>query len=497
MALQVAALPPGLSRGPTARAMALEVAAEAGPSTTRTAAALAGGDTLAEAAIHSRCEVVERRLAAGCDPNDPTEFFADCSPLYWAVYYGHQRRAGHFGCDVEIYSQSCAAWCPGTVIATEEDGRLTVEYTVVRTTSALTLRRGLCEKTAVTGDGIAVACPAGSTKFKVLPASSDLLRRRSIVSALLVAGADPEWRHPRGGTTPLHIATEHGYDDAVQLLLEQRADPNVADTYGKTPLICAARWGKAACQEALLAAGADPEIRSPYEGTAADAAQEFEREAELKRQAEDDRVERRRRFDQRVREKEEALAAAEAAARLARWQAGLLARRALYHVLPRQRENMPAAEQQQQQQEEEHAAEHAAAEEHSKMDKKVGKADKAQHDKLNKELREAEEEARERKEKEERDVLAAQRYAEERDQEVAEVEQQHSEVQEKASFGRAKLQVLGSVVKLRGDMEKLRQEHKNATAEFHRAMLEGNKTVFFEPFIYINDDFTKTGSGQT
>ena len=90
----------------------------------------------------------------------------------------------------------------------------------------------------------------------------------------------------------------------------------------------------------------------------------------------------------------------------------------------------------------------------------------------------------ERKEKEERDVLAAQRYAEERDQEVAEVEQQHSEVQEKASFGRAKLQVLGSVVKLRGDMEKLRQEHQNATAEFHRAMLEGNKTVFLS-HLYI------------
>ncbi len=225
---------------------------------------VAAGDTLAEAAIDGRLDAVERLLAAGADPNDKGQFFSDCAPLYWAVYYGRQRRSGeYFGRrDVEVYSRSAGAFLPGTVNSVDpETGALTVEYT----DSKDGLRRGLRENTAETvhGDGKAVVCSPGATKFKVVtPRNSACLRRRSIVGMLLDSGANPAWNHPRGGTTPLHVAAEHGDIRALELLLEHpQVNPNAEDQYGTTPLTCAARWGHTECKAALLKAGArlDPE----------------------------------------------------------------------------------------------------------------------------------------------------------------------------------------------------------------------------------------------
>jgi hypothetical protein len=233
----------------------------------------AAGDTLAEAAIHGRLDAVERLLTAGADPNDKGQFFADCAPLYWAVYYGRQRRSGeHFGRrDVEVYSQSAGAFLPGTVNSADpETGALTVEYT----DSKDGLRRGLRENTAETahGDGKAVVCSHGVTKFKVItPKNQGCLRRRSIVGMLLDSGANPIWKHPRGGTTPLHVAAEHGDIRALELLLQHpKAEPNVEDQYHTTPLACAAQWGHTECHAVLLKAGAHPGLGSAQSATTDD-----------------------------------------------------------------------------------------------------------------------------------------------------------------------------------------------------------------------------------
>eukprot|EP01043_Picozoa_sp_COSAG02_P033161 COSAG02_NODE_2252_length_9361_cov_26.363097_2_plen_1583_part_00 len=230
-------------------------------------------ETLAEAAIHGRLDAVEHLLAAGADPNDKGQFFSDCAPLYWAVYYGRQRRSGeHFGRrDVEIYSRSAGTFLPGTVNSADpETGALTVEYT----DSKDGLRRGLRENTAETahGDGKAVVCSPGATKFKVITANnSACLRRRSIVGMLLDSGANPAWNHPRGGKTPLHVAAEHGDIRALELLLEHpKVDPNAEDQYGTTPLACAARWGHTECKVALLQAGARSGPESAHTSATAD-----------------------------------------------------------------------------------------------------------------------------------------------------------------------------------------------------------------------------------
>lgn len=45
------------------------------------------------------------------------------------------------------------------------------------------------------------------------------------------------------GNTPLHIAVESNYEDAVNLLLTKNVDCNVANCLGRTPLHLAAAKG--------------------------------------------------------------------------------------------------------------------------------------------------------------------------------------------------------------------------------------------------------------
>ena len=284
----------------------------------------AAGDTLAEAAIHGRFDAVERLLAASADPNSEEQFFAECAPLYWAVYYGRQRRSeGHFGWrDVEIYSRTAGAWLPGTVNSADPDtGALTVEYTA----SKSGLRRGLRESTAETlhGDGQAVVCAPGATKFKVITdQNSACMRRRSIVGMLLASGATPTWRHPCGGTTPLHVAAEHGNVDALKLLLDHGADPNAEDRYHATPLVCAAQCGSAECHAALLEAGADPDRKPAAGAPAADEHLYFDSLLGV-------RSERERRKQEILDRRAKAKAEAEAARRRQECRACLLASCAL------------------------------------------------------------------------------------------------------------------------------------------------------------------------
>jgi len=60
------------------------------------------------------------------------------------------------------------------------------------------------------------------------------------------------------GRVALHAAAQMGYASVVQLLLEQRADPRVADLVKATPLHLAARYGHCGALELLIKAKANP-----------------------------------------------------------------------------------------------------------------------------------------------------------------------------------------------------------------------------------------------
>lgn len=66
-----------------------------------------------------------------------------------------------------------------------------------------------------------------------------------MVEMLLVAGAAVDARHPKRGWTALHCAADAGHPEAVALLLEAGADPNLKATgdYPHTPLFLACRIG--------------------------------------------------------------------------------------------------------------------------------------------------------------------------------------------------------------------------------------------------------------
>ena len=56
------------------------------------------------------------------------------------------------------------------------------------------------------------------------------------IEILLDRGADPNIKHEEDGNTPLHEAAQFGYGDAMQVLLGKGADPNIKNGIGDTPL---------------------------------------------------------------------------------------------------------------------------------------------------------------------------------------------------------------------------------------------------------------------
>ncbi|MFJ9855704.1 ankyrin repeat domain-containing protein [Streptomyces sp. NPDC101150] len=93
-----------------------------------------------------------------------------------------------------------------------------------------------------------------------------LLRDRTLVKALLRAGADPE-RANSEGTTPLYQASVNGEAEIARLLLAAGASPD-AESSGLgaegTPLCAAACWGHAEAVRELLVHGADPNLHEDH-----------------------------------------------------------------------------------------------------------------------------------------------------------------------------------------------------------------------------------------
>lgn len=89
----------------------------------------------------------------------------------------------------------------------------------------------------------------GGTKLHEAALNGDML----LAKAMIREGADVDAVISLYGFTPLHIATRHGHDDVVGLLLENGADPNISNGLGAYPLDFAA----GACADLLGARGAD------------------------------------------------------------------------------------------------------------------------------------------------------------------------------------------------------------------------------------------------
>lgn len=79
----------------------------------------------------------------------------------------------------------------------------------------------------------------------------------SVIKKLLEAEANPNIRDRACGLTVLHDAVRDGFEDAVLLLLNYRADSNIADWKGNLPLHLAAETGPLNVVRLLLDATAD------------------------------------------------------------------------------------------------------------------------------------------------------------------------------------------------------------------------------------------------
>ncbi len=80
----------------------------------------------------------------------------------------------------------------------------------------------------------------------------------ALVKKLIERGADVN----KPGWSPLHYAATHGHLDAMNLLLENHAYIDAESPNGTTPLMMAAHYGSPQAVKLLLQAGADPQLKN-------------------------------------------------------------------------------------------------------------------------------------------------------------------------------------------------------------------------------------------
>ncbi len=81
--------------------------------------------------------------------------------------------------------------------------------------------------------------------------------RTEAISALILAGADPNIPCEPSGFTAIHWATESGHAQAITALIQGGADPNIVDQDKHTPFSIAAKQKSSEALKALLEGGAD------------------------------------------------------------------------------------------------------------------------------------------------------------------------------------------------------------------------------------------------
>ena len=125
-------------------------------------------------------------------------------------------------------------------------GYTALHYTIFRNRlekAAILLKRG-ADPNQVTQEGqsaLAMAAQRGCVKMTAL---------------LLKSGARTDTVHKASGATPLTVASEFGYGEIVNLLIQAKADVNHKDKNGYTPVQYAFKHGHKHCAKVLLNAGA-------------------------------------------------------------------------------------------------------------------------------------------------------------------------------------------------------------------------------------------------
>ncbi|KAG7513254.1 cyclin-dependent kinase 4 inhibitor C [Solea senegalensis] len=104
----------------------------------------------------------------------------------------------------------------------------------------------------------------GRTPLQVVKLSCD-----HVIQALLEAGANPDVRDPVCGLTVTHDAARDGWIDAVRLLIDHKADPNMVDDRGNLPLHLAASRGHLRVVQLLMGHTQNPHTRNNEGRTAA------------------------------------------------------------------------------------------------------------------------------------------------------------------------------------------------------------------------------------
>ena len=87
---------------------------------------------------------------------------------------------------------------------------------------------------------------------------------KEIVELLLKKGADPNIKNVYAGLSPLYLASVEGHKDIVELLLKYGANPNIKSDSEETPLHWASIEGYKEIVELLLNHGVDPNIKNAY-----------------------------------------------------------------------------------------------------------------------------------------------------------------------------------------------------------------------------------------
>ncbi|XP_033867625.3 unconventional myosin-XVI-like isoform X1 [Acipenser ruthenus] len=148
------------------------------------------------------------------------------------------------------------------VLLQDVNGNIPLDYAMEGTESSYILLRHLEE------NGVDVNSMHHMKTQRPLTMLSD-------VKHLLAAGGSVNQRNDEG-VTLLHMACASGYRDVVSLLLENGADPQIADNNYWTPLHLAAKYGQTSIVNQLLKHFANPNLLNCNEEKASDiAASEF------------------------------------------------------------------------------------------------------------------------------------------------------------------------------------------------------------------------------
>ncbi|MEE2777363.1 MAG: ankyrin repeat domain-containing protein [Acidobacteriota bacterium] len=215
----------------SAKAGGLLLAAGADPN-----ASLPSGETVLMAAARTgSVELVQALLEAGADPDSQTHWRGQTA-LMWAAGEGHAdsvARLVRAGAEVDARSNHGGT---ALLLAARRGDTATA--------------RALLEG----GADVDAGEPVLATNARVDVDESQTSGRTPlfIASASIVATSGFEYGL---------VTKPSGHEELAIFLLANGADPNRADSIGKTPLHAAAETGKARLVEALLTHGADPDAR--------------------------------------------------------------------------------------------------------------------------------------------------------------------------------------------------------------------------------------------